>query len=52
MICPGCGSIKEPIYIHGHYICPVCHQIPEFGDCCQGDQQEECRDAKDPDDQT
>ncbi len=48
--CPRCGVVAEPIFVHGHTICPNCHQIPEFGDCCQGQGEEECKDAEDPDD--
>ncbi len=48
--CPRCGVVAEPIFVHGHTICPNCHQIPEFGDCCQGQGEEEWKDAEDPDD--
>ena len=50
--CSRCGYEGEAVFVHGHLMCPKCHQIPEFGDCCQGQgETEECKDAKDPDDQ-
>ncbi len=32
--CPFCGSINEPIFVHGHYQCQNCGQ--NVMPCCEG----------------
>lgn len=36
--CPRCLYVGPMDYVAGHFICPKCMQIPDFGDCCQGEQ--------------
>jgi Fe2+ or Zn2+ uptake regulation protein len=50
--CNRCGCADPPIDAHGHLMCAVCKQIPEFGDCCQGVEAkiEEKEDAEDQND--
>jgi len=34
MLCPRCGYEAEPVVVHGHSQCELCHSI--IDDCCQG----------------
>lgn len=41
--CPRCRYVGPMDFIAGHFACPECKQIPEGGDCCQGETaQPEC----------
>lgn len=33
-LCPACRSKVVFVFVHGHYQCPVCHQIVVA--CCEG----------------
>lgn len=35
MLCNRCGGEADPIYVHGHIQCSICHQVVD--DCCQGE---------------
>ena len=35
--CPRCLYVGPMEFVAGHLICPDCKQIPEGGDCCQGE---------------
>ena len=35
MLCNRCGGESDPIYVHGHIQCSICHQVVD--DCCQGE---------------
>jgi len=34
-LCPFCMCKQQPVMVHGHYQCPVCHVVTQ--DCCQGE---------------
>ena len=34
--CPRCQGVLQPIEIHGHTQCVICHAVVE--ECCQGQQ--------------
>lgn len=34
--CPFCGTIAQPVYIHGHYQCVTCKT--NIDPCCGGEQ--------------
>jgi hypothetical protein len=40
--CPRCRYVGPMDFIAGHFACPECKQIPEGGDCCQGETAEQC----------
>lgn len=35
MLCNRCGYEGDPLYVHGHTQCQMCHQV--IDDCCQGE---------------